>query len=834
MRLPHFLFLIGGLWASTLTAQVPTDITYRVETPLGELDKRQKRYYKELNKAGYRINAGAFAADSVVILSSSSLTAFTRSLRWWRDAVVWEATYADGSKEYLRQPRRKLKQQLRKQYYGYWEAYYLAKDPDLSPEELQTAVKKRLRAFGRIWRGKKNRGIPDDYTWFVYLGDARGGPLSKYRVDFLTRNRPYAEIYFDTVRAELAHRLPAIEQADCRVVDRGTRFLQFQETTFQAFRYTPYRSSDRIRRMRRFALFFDKNKVEYEAAETDRILRFLADSSYQVAKAFVRGMASVEGDSANNIRLMESRAQVLVQTLQKGQEEQIVLETETFENWPLFYQQLLKAGFDTATYTKSEWKDLFYEDSVARALEPMLSEQRRADLTLYLYQLLDEGEQLDQAFLLYRQALTRLQRSRTPQEQGRYLRFLVGMRLYFHELVQKEKSTWENIESEAPAWGNVPDALPVLYAVQLIKEKNAGNWLPEDFVSRVMAGHRAALRLMESSVGPLQTYFTKQAVALQGYVFGRLLDGEWEPERICELEYPETPLYYSLILNYYHFLDYGGRRILGANPCSAQGYRPSVEADVWASASTALPLDTIQANGVDARHSRYYYFLKRWVLDKDEEIAKYTRRVGDYYMFDLMEVVQYNVRGWEVAEARMFDEEIDILRLDDLVRELLTYRDRICPTSLFPLVLEYHRRFQVAVLLNPMVLVDNRVAKRFKESRKWLSDYYRARKDRMIPEEALLVARHLIAVNALFIGNEGVNTSFSIMHAARTPEALASDWGKEYANLAVIAGPRPFDLIPGLQRQVTETEEGEWQKNFLQVHPELWQLYHLPRNLLDE
>ncbi|MEL6535013.1 MAG: hypothetical protein AAFQ98_06345, partial [Bacteroidota bacterium] len=385
--------------------------------------------------------------------------------------------------------------------------------------------------------------------------------------------------------------------------------------------------------------------------------------------------------------------------------------------------------------------------------------------------------------------------------------------------------SWEELEFEAPAWGNVPDALPVLYAVQLIKEYQQGNWVPEDFADRVMAGHSAAVRLMEEGTESLQVYFTRQAAALQVYVFNQLLEGAWDTQRICEMKYPETPRYYALILNYYHFLDIGGQYLLGTNPCLAQGNRVGTSADVWVSSAEGHPLDTVQASQIDVRHSRYYYFLKRSVLDKDEEIARYARRVGDYYMFDLMEIVNYNVEGWEVAENRMFDEEIDLLRLDDLVKELLTYRGRICPHSLFPLVLEYHRRFQTDILLHPEKLQDKKVFQRFKESKKWVLDYYVARKGQMTPEEAQLVTRHLLAVNAMFLDKKVVRESYRIMHAARTSEALGSYWGKEYANLAIMAAPRPLQMMPEMLSEVPEAVTEGWQRGFLQVHPELWQRY---------
>ena len=773
-----------------------------------------KKQLRVALRAGLELDEASLRKGGIVV-TTSDFELIRKGLRGWGQTWRWEATREQGDTETLLIRRRATREQLREQYSHYLKTHLPPRMRRASPEAQQAYVEQEMKKFPLVLWGWKKKRFDKNYRWFVYLGDTSPEGIVDYRVDFYTGWKPYGLLLADTLQAGVAHRLPGMDSANCQAINRRTRFAEFQRVTFQAFPYYPYTLPERRRRTRNFTLMFEKNGVGYSEAEVNEIVRFVADSSYTIAKAYVRGMASVEGDSANNIRLMEARAQVLLNTLQAAQSDSIALETETYENWPLFNKQLVELEIDTALYSKAEWKELFFQDSIATVLEPHLAEQRRADLRLFLYQELDRNQQWDWFARDYRYTLVQLMRAPNPRAKGPLLRKLVGMRETAEFYYQEADITWEFLTEIAPILGYAPE-LTIAYAYHLAQKRAYGRWVPDNFGGVMLSAHYAGLRGMADPTNPgLQDFFAQQTIALQAYIFELLIQGDIDASRLCELAYPESARYYALILNYYHFVEGVGGYVLRRAGCGPQGALSVAGKDIWVSRA---PQDSIQAANLDPRHSRYYYFLKRWVLTKDEEIAKYVNRIGDFYHFDLMEVVYYNVRGWQVMNQQMFDEEIPLKVLHALVSELLTYRDKMCPNDLNQLVLDYHLKVQQAALLGkdtvPPVILG--------ESVEWVVAYYQQHKSKLTPELAQLVSRHVLSMAPFFNGSWLASNAFDFMQAARTEAAIRGPWGREYAQLAAMGGDHLSRLIPGLIEQAGPAADA-WEVGYRQVHPRIWQ-----------
>ena len=807
-------------------AQPTSDIVSRYAT----LDHGMKKYwvmgpklrFRKTETAQYRVKvAQNLNGDRFWIIGTDDLAAFSSSLKRRRDAWVFQAQLSNGNTQEVILRKQDAYSQLLSQLELHIRNRLPSKYQGASLQEQDAFVQSQLKKYQSALKGK--RSLPFDATWYLNLGPASELAYDSYSVQIWRRNKAHGQIFCDTLKARFAETLPAIEEEDCTTVYRNTFFNQFTQELLKTLPYQSYTAPTRARTRRTFQLFFEQNKVEYLQEKVDTILTFLADSSYQVAKAHVRGMASVEGDSAINMRLMEARAEVLLKTLQKAQEDSIALETETYENWDLFFYQLHRMGRDSAEYSRQEWKDLLKQDSVAEALEPWLAEQRRADLILYLYRTLDSEERLQRSFYDYRMLYRNMRRQNSFEQSLNIVRNLVGIRLYLEDQMQAGKITKEELENVAPI-SAVDYLLKVYYAEVLIRRRQQGFRVPDDFQSRVVSAHQAALVQMGTNLRPEVRFYSAHTVALQGYIFQGILDGTFDADWLCELKYPESGKYFPLILNYYSFLQRSGAQYLGSLPCN-----------LTSSNSTILPPidghsydnDTVSITSLDARHSRYYYFLKQWVLNKDQEILGYVTRVGEYYMFDLMELVEINVKGWDVVEQVYWDSDIPFEKLAELVAELNTYRSQICATSIYPLLLEYHRKLQLHFLNWPP---KNREQQRqLSESLDFVAKYYSGKLKVMSPEQAQMVAEHLVAMNSIHLGNGLVRDAYEIMDGVRNDSLLAdSDWGREFANLLVMGAPNLRLTIPKIQREATEETQLRWQQGPYQVQPDLWQHFMLP------
>lgn len=131
---------------------------------------------------------------------------------------------------------------------------------------------------------------------------------------------------------------------------------------------------------------FQQGGTDYQATEIQPALERVTEKNLRVLSAAVEAYASVEGTPEINQRLFTERAARIVQAFAAKQDSAIEMTVSTRENWEMFFEQLHQPE-------NKNYHFLLKKDTAAirtyvntptntRALEPLLSKQRYAQVKL--------------------------------------------------------------------------------------------------------------------------------------------------------------------------------------------------------------------------------------------------------------------------------------------------------------------------------------------------------------------------------------------------------------------------------------------------------------------
>lgn len=144
-----------------------------------------------------------------------------------------------------------------------------------------------------------------------------------------------------------------------------------------------------------FVIPFEKNKFDYKIEDIRPLLDTLSLSAYRIINIDVSAFASVEGNIENNKTLAEKRVKSIVSSLQSAQKDSLTQKIIFEEDWKQFYQQLSKTEFaEWRKLSKDEIKEKLEEDSLSLKLEPILTKQRRAEISIKVMRIADPDEQI--------------------------------------------------------------------------------------------------------------------------------------------------------------------------------------------------------------------------------------------------------------------------------------------------------------------------------------------------------------------------------------------------------------------------------------------------------
>jgi hypothetical protein len=135
----------------------------------------------------------------------------------------------------------------------------------------------------------------------------------------------------------------------------------------------------------RFTVPFAKNRSEYSAKDLAPLRDSLRLTDFTITDIDIHAYSSVEGTESHNIELQRQRAASILRAMQTYQSPGIATTVEANENWVEFLNDVGSSPYpDLAALSKEEVKARLRDPAMQQRLEPMLAEQRKALVTVYL------------------------------------------------------------------------------------------------------------------------------------------------------------------------------------------------------------------------------------------------------------------------------------------------------------------------------------------------------------------------------------------------------------------------------------------------------------------
>lgn len=134
-----------------------------------------------------------------------------------------------------------------------------------------------------------------------------------------------------------------------------------------------------------FTIPFENNKYEYSKIEIQPLYDSLNLTDFNIQKIKIHAYASVEGTKEHNLELQNNRAQSIINALQKYQNDSIITDITTSEDWDGFNWIIDSLDLKEFKFkTKPEIKKLLNNSKTLTRLEPYLSNHRKAVIHLEL------------------------------------------------------------------------------------------------------------------------------------------------------------------------------------------------------------------------------------------------------------------------------------------------------------------------------------------------------------------------------------------------------------------------------------------------------------------
>ena len=133
-----------------------------------------------------------------------------------------------------------------------------------------------------------------------------------------------------------------------------------------------------------FIIPFEKNKSEFKQVDIEPFIKAMNEPDFIIDGLYIYAYASIEGDSAANMKLQQKRAESVVTVLQGMQNNKIRPTIQTKDSWGLFllenedgkYADIVNLGKDKAIARLNSDKKLLQE------LEPILAKERFAQIIM--------------------------------------------------------------------------------------------------------------------------------------------------------------------------------------------------------------------------------------------------------------------------------------------------------------------------------------------------------------------------------------------------------------------------------------------------------------------
>lgn len=762
MRIRALILGISLLIAAPTYSQIKDELIW-TSTLEDNSEEEYRKNYLRLAKGGYRLDLGDLSVGKVTI-HFTSLPTITSSIPGAGDGLAFNYQNKNGQLRELFIQRNQIRTQLREQF-----EIYL--DEKMSTMRIRGSAdkyrKNQVKDFELVLKGKKKGVKWRDYTWPIEIGLVDDiDPAKPYTISFVCQKVPYAKLKFDSLYSDLAQSLPQLDNEACEPFDRYSYYRKYFGMSYQGFRYRPYRPRAGIPRKKNFRIYFDQASSSYQRKEVNAILKYLNDSNLVIQTAKVMAFASVEGDSAINMRLQQQRAEVLMNTLEKANNDSIEISIETREDWGLFRSQISKTPYRNR-YDREDWKRLLVNDSIRSKLEKFLKQQRRAELFLTLTQRLTEEEKVTVALGDFQRYVRRYKPTAPPDRRIQQVRRIYAIKKYLE--IQGERGVAE----PAQACDLFPLSANEYHIVQFYetaKKVRAGKTPAcQNYKDIILAAHFAVMNLIEK-YGDKRLYL-KEALDIQSFTYEMVGKNEVGSEILCQMIYPDEPPYYNLTLNQLYFQNHQGFEISQNLPCLGSYLDQKAITDRFY-ASTSSRLSTAAEPD-----PQYYYVLKKIVLEDDKAIQKLVQRSDHIVQFDIFEFLYYNISNWNVFDNQFYDPEVTPEIMAKEMDRLISMKAVICPNQISTLALQFYLKVM------HYSLVEEKADELTDEAIDFVSHYYQAHAAKVTDGLALAVAKQIMALTPLYYYNEPSKEAYDVLRLKDWKEPLKGEALNYYLNL---------------------------------------------------
>lgn len=722
-----FLALLLLLPIST-TAQLKDEYAWQVF--LASDKKKAEKLYDQLDKYGYKYDLDSMRAGKAVVRFTDP-RAFAGL---YNKKVLWQVFMADS--DTLELTGIKVKDQLFRQYLS-----------SLSAHDCNIDSAAQHKDFTRMLKGKQAFPKESPERWYVEFGTIKQYGIL-VRLDLKKRKKYLSHIRFTDAKGDIANEFKEYEPADCYPVNRYLQFLSLRDLKDHHINPTPYTLERGKKLVREFRLTFDHNQYQFNPEEVQKIITYLEDSSLTIQRAYIRGMSSVEGDSVNNARLQRRRAEVLWDMLADFALDSIRMGGDYKEGWKMFRSQLAKIhdhSFDSLD--NDTIRQMLNNRTLRAKYEPLLAKQRVARLRLNLYKTYTPEEVVIEASRAAGKYYRIMMKSKYKVSGERYRTIA---RKYISRILGVEGALINDVKRRVLT----PEDVMKRYAFDYMSDEEnlimarfyhlKHNWdrgrepvLPntEDIL---MQANAIALPKITSEFFSDQNKPLRKAVDIQLLTYRMIKRGFLEPRVFYQLNYDDDPRYYHLEMNklYYnqHYLHLNERSALVASSETSEESYMTPE---------------------QYRDSRYYYYLKKWLVNGSQGIKSQVMRQDKYYFIDIYDLVYYNVKFWDPLINSFYDEDVTVEVMAGLLNQL--QGSTLCPEQKYAMALNFHRK----VLISSTY--DTEPSEQLKKSYDYVVRYYKRRSSKLDAHAVEKVARQLIFVNHLFYKNEPFKDAYAIL-----------------------------------------------------------------------
>jgi len=647
--------------------------------------------------------------------------------------------------------------------------------------------KKDYRLFNKFLKNKYHSNYlvkKDEGPWSISFENVDNQDFS---INFYKRNQKITRLRFDTLFASPADFLPQYEIADCEPYNRYTYFKKIKGMGLQQYNFKPYQPLQWLEQYMDFTLLFAQNESKCSSKDIEDILTLLNDSSYIIRKAKIHAYASVEGDDAINLRLQKERAQLLLDLLQEHNRDSIkIVEFHTNENWEKFYQQVKDTKYQSwAELSKQAIKSLLAVESNASDWKDSLAVQRKAVLMLQLYKQADTTQQIMHAINDYKKLVkqyiafsNRLPDNKSESTLLPYKLKILAVEDFLKQMVRAGNLSTEKFNQLQSISAPFIDIVR-FYSMMLDEEKNLGNVYTNQEEIIAKAYDAVISTLYNTNYNKYrQQYWQRQAIDIQMYAFDQINAQKISAQVICKFAWPDKSVFYPLILNELDYVNKKSTSFISNLSCykvdsTDTDDKEFIEKENVHAVSFNPPLD------YRLPHSDYYFYLKKRLLQNDQDILKMAVRSDNHLEFDLYELLWYSIVNWDVWNNRYYDDEVDYRKMLKLMDKLMAENGILCRTQLYQLYMALHLKVSYLARHKP----DDHVSKQVFYSLKKLHNYYLNNLALVKQENAIKLADHLIWMGKYFHNNETIDMARILLSKLDQQSTLSVVDQKSYNSL---------------------------------------------------